>query len=42
VRADLGPGTGSLPAVPAGTAAKPGAKGRADDAGSALGNAMGR
>jgi HlyD family secretion protein len=42
VRADVGPGVGSLPAVPAGAAAKPAAKGRADDAGSALGNAMGR
>jgi HlyD family secretion protein len=42
VRAEVGPGVGSLAAPPAGAAAKPGAKARADDAGSALGNSMGR
>jgi HlyD family secretion protein len=42
VRAEVGPGIGSLVAPTAGTAATPAAKGRADDAGSTLGNSMGR
>jgi len=42
VRAEVGPGIGSVAAQPAGAQAKAGAQGQAGDAGSALTNAMGR
>jgi HlyD family secretion protein len=42
VRAEVGPGIGSVSAAAAGTAPVASARGRADDAGSALGNAVGR